>query len=157
MIVSSDSAAHEIVLPLARDRAFLLFVEHFADWWPAEYTWSQEGLQTIGIEPRQGGRCTEVGPHGFQLDWGRVLAWEPLGRLIITWQIGPSRVPQPDPKHASTVTFLFHEDGPDTARLELEHRDFRRHGDGAEEYRAAMSSEYGWPYILGCYRRLILS
>jgi hypothetical protein len=33
----------------------------------------------------------------------------------------------------------------------MEHRDFDRHGEGAEGYRAALASEQGWPYILGRY------
>ncbi|MFQ3787048.1 SRPBCC family protein [Halomonas sp. A29] len=153
MSSSNDSTVHEIDLPLAQNSAFKLFAERLADWWPAEYTWSRSALNTIGIEPWQGGRCTEVGPHGFQVDWGRVLAWEPPERLIISWQIGPNRVPQPDPAHASTVKLGFHENGPRAARLILEHHDFRNHGDGAEEYRDAMASEYGWPYILACFRK----
>lgn len=154
---SSDSTFHKVDVPLAQRHAFQLFTERFSDWWPAEYTWSQSALDTIGIEPRLNGRCTEVGPRGFQMDWGRVLAWEPPERLIITWQIGPSRVPQPDPTNASTVEFRFHESGPNATRLILEHHDFRNHGDGAEEYRDAMASEYGWPYILDRYQKLALS
>ncbi|UYG05442.1 SRPBCC family protein [Halomonas sp. LR3S48] len=157
MTPRSDLTVHEVVLPLSRDQAFQLFTKRFAAWWPAEYTWSQSTLDTIGIEPRQGGRCTEEGPHGFQVDWGRVLAWEPPERLLMTWQIGPNRVPQPDPAYASTVEVRFHENGPNATRLVLNHSDFRNHGDGAEEYRDAMASEYGWPYILECYRKLAMS
>ncbi|RCV87310.1 SRPBCC family protein [Billgrantia montanilacus] len=156
MAATNDSTVHEIVLPLARNRAFQLFVERFADWWPSEYSWSQAALQGIGIEPREGGRCTEVGPHGFQVDWGRVLDWSPPERLVFSWQIGPGRVPQPDPAQASTVELRFHENGASAARLMLEHQGFRHHGEGAKEYRDAMASEYGWPYILEYYRKLAL-
>jgi hypothetical protein len=40
---------------------------------------------------------------------------------------------------------------PDVAggtRLVLEHAGFERHGAGAAEYRAALASSQGWPYIL---------
>jgi hypothetical protein len=33
----------------------------------------------------------------------------------------------------------------------LEHRDFDHHGDGADDYRTALASEQGWPYILSRY------
>ncbi len=117
----------------------------------AEYTWSQEALAAIGIEPRAGGSCFELGPHGFRLDWGRVLAWEPPSRLVFSWQIGPTRVPEPDPARASEVAVHF-EPADGGTRVALVHRAFERHGDGAEDYRAAMYSEPGWDYILGRYR-----
>jgi uncharacterized protein YndB with AHSA1/START domain len=79
------------------ERAFATFSDGLAGWWPREYTWAQDTLETIAIEPREGGRCFERGPHGFHCDWGRVLAWDPPDRLAFTWQIGPDRVPEPNP------------------------------------------------------------
>ncbi len=156
MTASTHATVHEIEVPLSRNRAFQLFTEHFAAWWPKEYTWSQSALKHIGIEPRMDGRCTEEGPHGFQVDWGRVLAWEPPGRVTVTWQIGPGRVPQPDPANASRVDLRFIAKGRDATRLVLEHGDFHHHGEGAEAYCKTMASEYGWPFILERYREMAL-
>jgi uncharacterized protein YndB with AHSA1/START domain len=136
-------------VPAPPERAFAVFTDGFASWYPAEYTWSAEALETIGIEPREGGMCFERGPHGFRCDWGRVLAWEPPGRLVLAWHVGPRREPQPDPSHASEIEVRFEAEEPSATRVEFEHRDFARHGDGADEYRAAMDSEQGWDYILG--------
>ncbi|WP_104204007.1 SRPBCC family protein [Billgrantia saliphila] len=149
----TDATFHETVVPLSRRQAFHLFTELFADWWPKEYTWSQSALKTIGIEPKEGGRCTEEGPYGFQVDWGRVVVWEPPERLVLAWQIGPNRVPQPNPEHASTVEVRFSAEGPEATRLTIEHRDFRRHGEGAAEYRDGMASDWGWPFILERFRQ----
>ena len=129
---------------LPPERAFARFTTELGDWWPAEYTWSQQALESIGIED---GRCYEIGPHGLRLEWGRVLAWEPPQRLVFTWQISPTRVPQPDPAQASEVEVGFAPDGGGT-RVDLLHRHFERHGEGAEEYAAAMGSPQGWEYIL---------
>ncbi len=131
------------------ERAFAAFAERLGEWWPREYTWSQGTLEAIGIEAGEGGLCFERGPHGFRLDWGRVVAWEPPARLAFTWQISPTRVPEPDPDRASTVEVRFEAVG-DTGDTEvaLEHRDFERHGDGADGYAEAMGSPQGWPYIL---------
>ena len=117
-------------------------------WWPPEYTWAQQSLAEIAIEPAEGGRCYERGPHGFSCDWGRVLAWEPPDRLVFTWQISPQRVPQPDPARSSEVEVRFAAEGASATRVELEHRHFERHGEGADGYRAAMTSEHGWPLLL---------
>ena len=82
-------------------QAFALFTEHLGRWWPRAYTWSQDTLEHIGIEPRVGSRCFEIGPHGFHSDWGRVLEWDPPRRLRIAWQISPRREPEPNPLKAS--------------------------------------------------------
>ena len=87
--------------------------------------------------------CFEVGPHGFRCDWGRVLAWQPPRRLVFTWQISPSRVPDPDPDHASEVEVSFAEEGDDTrVAPALGLRAPRR---GRRSYSSAMGSEYGGP------------
>lgn len=65
-----DSTKHEVVAPLSQEQAFRLFTREFAAWWPQEYTWSQEALETIGIELLQGGRCTpqtQLGPGSRRL------------------------------------------------------------------------------------------
>jgi uncharacterized protein YndB with AHSA1/START domain len=143
-----DWISHEVTVRIPQQEAFRLFTHGFASWWPPEYSWSGKALLTIGLEPFEGGRCTEHGPKGFECDWGRVLVWSPPQRLVIAWQIGPHREPQPDPENASTVEVLFISESPGTTRLLLTHRDFRRHGKGAARYRQALGSELGWPLIL---------
>ena len=138
---------HEISVPFPPQRAFARFTEGMTDWWPPEYTWAQQALEQIAIEPVAGGRCFERGPHGFSCDWGRVVACAPPERLTFTWQISPQRAPQPDPAKASEVDVRFAPEG-DGARVTLEHRAFERHGEGHEAYAAAMNSPQGWPLLL---------
>jgi uncharacterized protein YndB with AHSA1/START domain len=138
---------HEKTVAFPRERAFALFTRGMTDWWPPEYTWAQKTLVQIGIEPHEGGHCFELGPHGFRCDWGRVVTCEPPARIAFTWQITAQRVPQPDPARASLVEVRFSPDGEGT-RVVLAHRHFSRHGEGAEDYEAAMSSPQGWPYLL---------
>jgi len=136
-------------------RAFAVFSEQLEEWWPPEYSWSQDVLEAIGIEPHEGGLCFERGPHGFRCDWGRVIAWEPPERLAFLWQIGPDRVPVPDPAKASEVEVRFAAEGPSTTRVEVEHRAFARHGDGGAGYREGLDSPQGWPYMLDRYARAV--
>jgi uncharacterized protein YndB with AHSA1/START domain len=140
-----------IEVPLPAQRAFALFTAHFALWWPREYTWSGDVLEDIGIEPGTGGLCFERGPHDFRCDWGRVLCWEPPHRLVLAWHIGPRREPQPNPENASTIEVTFSALTPARTRVALEHRDFERHGEGAQEYRDGLASSEGWPRILDRY------
>jgi uncharacterized protein YndB with AHSA1/START domain len=139
---------HSLTVPRPPDEAFALFTERLGSWWPREYTWSQQVLDAIGIEPYAGGMCYERGPHGFRCDWGRVLTWQPPQRLVLAWQISPRREPEPDPARASTVEVRFEAGPSGGTHVTLEHRDFERHGDGAAEYRAALASPQGWPYIM---------
>jgi uncharacterized protein YndB with AHSA1/START domain len=136
---------HTLEHTAGAERAFAAFAD-LGTWWPPEYSWAGDVLEEIGIEPREGGHCYELGPHGFRCDWGRVTAWEPPRRLVFTWQIGPQREPAPDPARASEVEVRF-----EATSVTLEHRGFERHGPDHENYRAALASEHGWPYILGRY------
>lgn len=144
--VAAQPVTAAVTVPLPPHDAFRLFAEEMHRWWPREYTWSADSLEWIGIEPHEGGRCTERGPHGFQCDWGRVLAWAPAERLELAWQIAPSRAPEPDPSRASHVVVQFSAENSGT-RVAVEHRDFDRHGDDGA-YRTAMASGHGWPFML---------
>jgi uncharacterized protein YndB with AHSA1/START domain len=148
---AAEGAVHAgVSVPVSAERAFERFAEGFGEWYPPEYTWSQAVLEKIAIEPREGGACYELGPHGFRCDWGRVIVWEPPHRLVFTWQVSPRREPVPDPARASEVEVRFEAEESST-RVELEHRLFSRHGEDAAGYRRAMDSEHGWAYMLGRY------
>ena len=138
----------KVTVPLTGEAAFDLFVNRLGEWWPRQYTWSNVVLEEIAIEPRVGGMCLERGPHGFRIDWGRVLAIDPPQRLEFTWQISPKREPIPDPEHASTVAVTFTDKDVDECEVGVVHSTFEAHGDGAPGYEAALAGNAGWPYIL---------
>ncbi len=133
------------------DEAFTLFAERFGSWWPREYTWAQDTLQRIGLEPRAGGRCYEIGPHEFHSDWGRVLIYDRPSRLVLAWQISPRRAPEPNPAQASEVEVRFTPSEGGGTRIVIEHRGFERHGPEGAAYRDALASIQGWPWILEQY------
>jgi uncharacterized protein YndB with AHSA1/START domain len=135
-----------VEVPLSPERAFKLFTDGLGGWWPREFSWSQDALEEIGMETRKGGLLYEIGPHGFRVDWGRVVEWEPPARLVFSWQISPTRVPEPDPAKASEVEVRFEPDD-DGSRVVLAHRAFDRHGEGGAGYAEMMGAE-GWPYAL---------
>lgn len=138
-----------VLVEAAPDVAFDAFTTRMHEWWVREFTWSgRELLQTIGIEPGVGGMAYEIGPHGFRLDWGRVLSWDRPRRLVLAWQIAPDRVPRPDPAQASEVEVRFRPH-PDGTAVTLEHRRFERHGPAAAGYRRAMTD--GWRELLDRY------
>ena len=148
MPITDQAIRRTLTVPAPPDRAFALFTERLATWWPRRYTWAQEALGAISIEPWQGGRCLELSKDGDEAVWGRVLEWEPPRRLVLSWQIGPEREYVPHPAKASEVEVRFEARGPTATRVELEHRGFDRHGEGSLRCRAGLDSPEGWTLIL---------
>lgn len=139
-----------------REEVFNKFLDSFSSWYPREYTWAQESLDTIQIEPAANGRCFERGPLDFECDWGRVLEYEKPEKVVFTWQISPGREPVPDPEKAGEVEIRFKAVNENATEITLEHRNFERYGDEAQEYRDAMASSQGWPYILDSFRAFVM-
>ena len=146
-----ETLSKEIIVHLTQQQAFSKFVDEISEWWPSEYTWSQDTLKDIRIETNVNGHCTETGPNDFRCDWGTVTAIEKGKYLAFRWQISPSRLPVPDPAKASIVKVIFSKVADNKTKINLQHSDFKNHGDGYKEYFAAMNSEKGWVYILNCY------
>lgn len=136
-----------VTVPVSVTQAFNIFTEKLNTWWPREYTWSGDVLETIGMETQKGGRCFEIGPHGFTCDWGRILDWQPPEKLVFSWQISPERVPEPNPEKASEVEVRFKDQNHGTL-IEFMHRGFEKHGENGSDYCQALNSPQGWPYIL---------
>jgi uncharacterized protein YndB with AHSA1/START domain len=130
--------------------AWRIFVDRFADWWPRAYSFSQDTLETIGIEPVAGGRCVERDRDGRELAWGTVTAAEAPKRLTFFWQITADRRIEGDTARASEVEVVF-EPANEGTRVTLTHRGFRRHGGDWRAYRDGMASNQGWSYCLACF------
>ncbi|HEX7968350.1 MAG TPA: SRPBCC family protein [Stellaceae bacterium] len=127
-------------------RAFKVFTT--GTWWPKGHSILASGARQkeVVIEPRAGGRWFERGEDGSECDWGKVLAWEPPGRLLLTWQLNGRF--QYDPGLVTEVEVTFIPDGADATRVELEHRHLERAGDTAEAMRAAIDAPDGWAGLL---------
>ena len=146
-----DAITASVRAPLPPGRAFELFTEGMGEWWPREFSWSQDVLEGIGLEPREGGFAFERGPHGFTIHWGRVLTCEAPQRIVFTWQIAADRTPQPDPDKAGEVEVVFTRSEEGDTEVALEHRGWERLGEGAQEYRDAFEAAGAWPHALASF------
>jgi uncharacterized protein YndB with AHSA1/START domain len=129
------------------ERAFRVFTESFNAWWPADYHIGKADFAEAVLELREGGRWYERGTDGSECDWGRVLAWEPPHRLVVTWQINGEWQYDPDPQHASEVEVRFTPDGSERTTVELEHRRIERLVAAQAAY-GAVGGDGGWGTIL---------
>jgi uncharacterized protein YndB with AHSA1/START domain len=150
--VETSQAVHRtITVRASQDRAFEVFTEQFSSWWPREYHIGTAELADFIVEPKAGGRWYEVGVDGTECDTGRVTAYEPPRRVILAWHLDGEWRYDPDPAHASEVEVRFIAEGDDSTRVELEHRGFERHGEGAAAVRGGVDSPGGWDFCLSAY------
>jgi uncharacterized protein YndB with AHSA1/START domain len=147
---ASDTAVSvNTVVEAPIERAFSVFTEGLGTWFPSAYNLLEVEIAERVFEPRAGGQIYDVGTDGSECRWGRVLAYEPPDRVVFSWDISPQWQIQTDPERTSEVEVRFSEEEPGRTRVDLEHRNLDRHGDGWEGIREAVGGEGGWP---GCLR-----
>ena len=146
--------AHDVLVAAPPERAFELFAARLGEWWPLAYTFGEADCEDALIEPRAGGRWFERTRDGKELSWGEVRAYEPGRRLVLEFAIGADRKPAP-PGASSELEIRFVPEGEQQTRVQLEHRAFERHDQGAETLRAGMNGPQGWPLILAEFRRAV--
>jgi hypothetical protein len=76
-----------------------------------------------------------------------VFSWD----INLQWQI------ETDPERTSEVEVRFIAETPTRTRVELEHRNLDRHGDGWESMHAAVGSLDGWAGGLEAFARRLTS
>jgi uncharacterized protein YndB with AHSA1/START domain len=142
-----------VTLGVPIDHAFRIFTDSMHTWWPADYHIGAADMAGAVLEPREGGRWYERGVDGSECDWGRVLAWEPPHRLVVTWQINGRWQYDPDPDHASEIEVRFTADGPGQTTVELEHRLLDRLVDGQALHDAITIQGGGWTSLLEVFAK----
>ena len=140
----ATSVQSEIVVEAPLERAFAVFTEDIGSWWPPENHILDAELAEMVFEPRVGGHVYDRGVDGSECRWARVLAYEPPNRVLISWDITPQWQLETDSSRASEIEVRFVPEAPERTRVELEHRNLERHGEGWEGLRDAVGSEGGW-------------
>lgn len=153
MTQTTDAVTHSVLVPLAPEAAFELFVERFDRWWPREgHHILEPELAAVTIEPREGGRWYERAVDGSECDWGYVRELDPPHRILLAWHLNPMFEFDPDPAKATEVEVTFSAEEKST-RVTLEHRGFEVHGDAGPAMRKSVSSDGGWASLLEDYAR----
>lgn len=146
--VAATAVHCAIVVDAPIEDAFHGFVDDFDRVKPREHNMLGVEIAESVFEPRAGGRVYDRGVDGSECQWARVLAFEPPHRLVFSWDISPQWQLETDPEKASEVEVRFVAESAQRTRVELEHRNLDRHGEGWEGARDALGSEGGWPVYL---------
>jgi uncharacterized protein YndB with AHSA1/START domain len=149
--VTATSVHTAIVVQAPIDRAFRVFTEDFDQVKPREHNMLGVDIAETVFEPRVGGRVYDRGVDGSEFQWARVLVFEPPNRVVFSWDLNPHFQIESDPDKTSEVEVRFIAESAERTRLELEHRNLDRHGEGWEGTREAIGGENGWPLYLKRY------
>jgi uncharacterized protein YndB with AHSA1/START domain len=145
---SDTSTRQEIVVEAPIERAFSVFTDGFGTFKPREHNLLSVDIAETVFETHVGGHIYDRGVDGSECRWARVLDFEPPNRVVFSWDISPHWELETDPERTSEVEVRFIAESPERTRVELEHRNLDRHGDGWEGVRESVSGDGGWPLYL---------
>lgn len=135
-----------ITVRVPQERAFEVFTAGMDRWWNREYSIGAQPLETVVLEPHEGGRWFERDADGGECDWGRVLAWEPPSRVVLTWQVSAEWTYDPTLATELEIRFTPVDDG--ATEVRLEHRGLEQYGEAAASMRAQLDDPTGWAGLL---------
>ena len=145
---TETSVQLQVVVHAPIERAFQTFTNEFDRIKPREHNMLGVEIAETVFEPHVGGHVYDRGVDGSVCRWARVLAYEPPHKVVISWDISPQWQIETNPEHTSEVEIRFIAETADRTRVELEHRNLDRHGEGWEAEREAVRNEGGWPLYL---------
>jgi uncharacterized protein YndB with AHSA1/START domain len=83
-ISAPPAVRKSIVVSAPPERAFELFTDGIASWWPVgSHSIHGDDVETVVFEPRAGGRVYERAANGKEEHWASVRAFERPTRIVI--------------------------------------------------------------------------
>jgi uncharacterized protein YndB with AHSA1/START domain len=151
----SETAAvvvrRQIIVAAPIEKAFSVFTERFGEFKPKEHNLLSAPIAETVFEPKVGGHIYDRAVDGSECRWARILAYDPPGRVVFSWDISPTWQIETEPDNTSEVEVLFIAEAPDRTRVELEHRHLDRHGPGWPAVSDGVGGDEGWPLYLARY------
>ena len=133
----------EITVAGTPERAFDLFTNHMAEWWPADHHLAGSPVVAMTVEPRIGGRIYDSCEDGSESVWGQVTEWDPPAGFTFAWMITGTWQLETDAEKASRVSVGFTAEG-DRTRVIVVHKDFWRLTEGGQGMADAVGAPDGW-------------
>ena len=152
---SETSIQNSIVVDVPIERAFSVFTDDFGSFKPREHNMLGVDIAETVFETHVGGHIYDRGVDGSECRWARVLAFEPPNRVLFSWDINPQWQIETDPDRTSEIEVRFISETAQRTRVELEHRNLDRHGEGWEGVREGVHGDQGWPLYLRRFADLL--
>jgi uncharacterized protein YndB with AHSA1/START domain len=145
---SDTSVRTSTVVEAPLELAFSVFTDGFDAIKPRDHNLLDVDIAETVFESHVGGNIYDRGVDGSECRWARVLAFEPPNRVVFSWDISPQWQLETNPDRTSEVEVRFVAETAERTRVELEHRNLDRHGDGWEGMREGVAGDQGWPLYL---------
>ena len=130
-----------------QETAFTVFTQQMDLWWPKTHHVGACPMVEAVLEPKPDGRWYSVHEDGSEVNIGKVLMWEPYGRLVLAWQInGDFKF---DPGLVTEIELNFIVQGLKKTCVKLEHRDLEKLTGGSK---VIDDMNEGWGYIMNLYK-----
>ena len=131
------------------EHAFDVFTSGLGRWWPLDHGIGKTPRKGVAMETRLGGSWYELAEDGTRTHVGKIIAWEPPHRFVMSWDINSQW--KPDTAVGSEVEVRFIAEAADATRVELEHRKFETLGaEGGAKMRKDVDG--GWPGLLELFK-----
>jgi len=151
----ATSVRNSIVVDAPIERAFSVFTDGFGSFKPPDHNLLAVDIAETVFETHVGGHIYDRGVDGSECRWARVLAYEPPDRVVFSWDISAQWQLETDPSRTSEIEVTFVAETPERTRVELEHRNLDRHGEGWQGVREGVHGDQGWPLYLDRFAELI--
>lgn len=144
-----QSIRKELLVEASQEIAFNVFTGKMGLWWPKTHHIGTSPMVDSIVEPKTDGRWYSTHEDGSEVNIGKVLAWDPNGRLVLAWQVtGQFKY---DPSIITEVELNFIPEGPTTTRVKFEHRDIDKLTGGEK---VIENMDGGWWFILNQYKEV---
>jgi uncharacterized protein YndB with AHSA1/START domain len=153
----ATSVRTSIVVEAPIERAFSVFTDGFGSFKPPDHNLLEVEIAETVFETHVGGNIYDRGVDGSECRWARVLEFEPPNRVVFSWDISAQWQIETDRDKTSEVEVRFIAEAPDRTRVELEHRNLDRHGEGWQAERDAVGGDQGWPLYLDRFEQQVES
>jgi DNA-binding transcriptional ArsR family regulator/uncharacterized protein YndB with AHSA1/START domain len=141
-----------ILVDVESARAFEFFLDQ-QRWWPlASHHMAESPAEAVVLEPFIGGRWYERAGDGSETEWGRVLAFEPPHRILLSWWMSADWRHAPESDMVSEIEVTFLVESPNRTRVVFEHRHLERYGDDAQRMYAGLDKPNAAEAVLRAFR-----
>jgi uncharacterized protein YndB with AHSA1/START domain len=152
-MATTTDVRREVIVAGTPQRAFDLFTNRVAEWWPTDHHLATSPVVAMTVEPRVGGRMFDTCEDGSESAWGQVTEWDPPAGFTFAWMISGNWQLETDVEKASRVTVTFTAEG-DKTRVSVVHKDFWRLGEDGNGMAGAVGAPDGWGSGLTMFAKL---